>query len=90
MRLETLLRQLKEKFGDEINDRFFLPKAFMPFESDSMKAIYLGCDPTYKQKNIPFDLAFSHGCMDKGFVKFRMRHLKQLEAIDLNRETVYT
>lgn len=83
MKLEILLQQLKEKFGNEIDSSFNLPKAFMPCERDLVKAIYLGCDPTNKHKNIPSDYAFSHGCVVKGFVMFRMKHLKQLEAIEM-------
>lgn len=85
-----LLQVLKEKFNDEIDDRFYLPKAFWMGEKEMVKAVYLGCDPTNTNKNIQFDYAFSHGCNDKGFVTFRKKHLKQLEAIDLTWETVYT
>lgn len=85
-----LLQVLKEKFGDQIDDRFYLPKAFWSGEKEMVKAVYLGCDPTNTNKNIQFDFVFSHGCMDQGFVTFRKKHLKQLEAIGLSWETVYT
>ena len=87
---KELLQVLKEKFNDEIDDRFYLPKAFWMGEKEMVKAVYLGCDPTNTNKNIQFDFAFSHGCNDKGFVTFRNKHLKQLEAIGLTWETVYT
>ncbi len=90
MNASELLQVLKEKFGDQIDDRFYLPKAFWLGEKEMVKAVYLGCDPTNTNKNIRFDFAFSHGCMDKGFVTFRKKHLKQLEAIGLSWKTVYT
>jgi hypothetical protein len=85
-----LLKELKNKFNDEIDDRFYLPKAYWTGNKEMIKAIYLGCDPTNTKKNIQFDFAFSHGCNDKCFVLFRNKHLKQLEAIDLNWDMVYT
>lgn len=85
-----LLLELKEKFNDKVDDRFYLPKAYWFGKKEMVKAIYLGCDPTNTNKNIQFDYAFSHGCTDKGFIMFRKKHMKQLEAIGLNWETVYT
>ena len=85
-----LLQELKEKFSDKIDDRFYLPEAYWSGVKDKVKAIYLGCDPTNTNKNIQFEYAFSHGCMDKGFVAFRKKHLKQLNEIGLSWETVYT
>lgn len=84
------LHILKNKFNNEIDDRFYLPKAYWTVKKEMVKAIYLGCDSTNTNKNIQFDFAFSHGCNDKGFVNFRNKHLNQLEVIDLNWEMVYT
>lgn len=85
-----ILNQLTETFCEQIVVTEKLPKTYCPGGIEAVKAIYLGCDPTNTAKNFQFEHAFSHGCADKGFGRFRETHLKQLNAIGLSWDKVYT
>ncbi len=87
-----LLQQLDDLFPGQIDIHQKIPKTYWNKAKDpkKVKAVYLGCDPTNKVKNIQFDYAFAHGSNNPGFKRFVILHTKQLEAIGLDWESVYT
>lgn len=89
---QEILTKLTELFPGQIDSSKKFPKPYWKEENgaDKVKAIYLGCDPTNKAKNIQFDYAFAHGTSDSGFEKFINLHEKQLKSIGLSWDDVYT
>jgi hypothetical protein len=87
---QEIIKQLYEQYGEEIVKTEFLPKAYNPGGINTVKAIYLGCDPTNTKYNIPFCHAFAHGYKGTEFKQFIKIHEEQLKEIGLSWETVYT
>lgn len=91
MKQAMLIQLLQDFFPGQIDTQKDFPKPYWNKSKDpkKVKAVYLGCDPTNKG-NIQFDYAFAHGCNNPGFKRFVTLHTKQLKAIGLDRESVYT
>lgn len=91
MKQAMLIQLLQDLFPGQIDTQKDFPKPYWNKSKDpnKVKAVYLGCDPTNKG-NIPFDYAFAHGCNEPGFKRFITLHTKQIEAIGLEWESVYT
>jgi len=86
---KEIIKLLRGLYGDQILAVDELPKAYILRGVSSIKAIYLGCDPSNKDcTKLPY--VFTHDSGLENFTQFRQDHTLQLNQIGLGWEDVYT
>jgi hypothetical protein len=84
---ETIFKELKRRFGDEILDAPEWPDAY-PSAIKFPKAILLGCDPS-NQHDTKLPFVFAHGSENPIFNSLKSYWKSNLAAIGLSEEEVY-
>lgn len=81
------IKLLRDKFGEDILPITQMPKAYCN-NTNEVKAIYLGCDPSNKHsQSLPYAFALKSSIkIFNGFIK---THEENLNAIGLNWNSVY-
>jgi len=86
---KEILAELKSKYPDEIEEVFPFPKSYPEnVQTERLKAIYLGCDPSNNHTN-ELSYVFALGSTPPIFKAFVTVHTNQLKAIGLEWEDVF-